>query len=347
MIPKTVIGMDLGKHKSQIAVLGAEDKIPSTWRISNTPEEILGSLEGLERPIRVVMEACSNWAYFYELLEDKVDDIQLAHPLKTKAIAEARIKTDKIDAGILAQLGKADFVYKADIPSRETRDLREVLRHRAFLVRLRTKVKNRVHGYLTKLGIENPFTDLFGKKGLSWLEGLELRAPYRELINQDLKVLAAINGEIKKATEEIEDMAEKDARAELLLPIRGMGPYTAMLVVAEIGDIHRFPSARKLVSFAGLCPSTHQTGQTSYHGHLTKQGSKWLRWAMVEAAQHYSQAPGRLGHFYRRLGRKKGSKTARVALARKLLMLVYSCLKKGVAFKEDMGPTRSVLILGH
>jgi transposase len=347
MIPKTIIGMDLGKHKSQIAVLGADDKVPSTWRISNTPEEVIGSLEGLERPIRVVMEACANWSYFYELLEDKVDDIQLAHPLKTKAIAEARIKTDKIDAGILAQLGKADFVYKAYIPDRETRDLREVLRHRAFLVRLRTRIKNRVHGYLTRLGVENPFTDLFGKKGLAWLADLGLREPYRKLIDQDLKVLTAINTEIKKATEEIEDMADEDKRAELLLPIRGIGPYTAMLIVAEIGDVHRFPAPKKLVSFAGLCPSTYQTGQTSYHGHLTKQGSKWLRWAMVEAAQRYAQAPGRLGHFYRRLARKKGTKTARVALARRLLMLVYTCLKKGEAFKEDLGPTRSVITLGH
>lgn len=347
MIPKTVVGMDLGKHKSQIAVLNEDEKEPSTWRISNTPEEILGSLEGLERPIRVVMEACANWAYFYELIEGVVDEVQLAHPLKTKAIAEARIKTDKIDARILAQLGKADFVYKAYIPTRETRDLREILRHRAFLVRLRTRVKNRVHGYLTRLGVENPFTDLFGKKGLAWLETVELREPYRKLVGQELKVLAAMNAEIKKATEDIEEMAEADKRAELLLPMRGIGPYTAMLVVAEIGDVHRFPSPKKLVSYAGLCPSTYQTGQSSYHGHLTKQGSKWLRWSMVEAAQRYAQAPGRLGHFYRRLARKKGSKTARVAVARRLLMLVYTCLKKGEAFKEDLGPGRSVMTLGQ
>lgn len=347
MIPKTTLGIDLGKYKSHATAISAEGAELYSRKIDNTPEDFDALIADLEHPVRVVMEACGNWAYFHELLEGKVEEIQLAHPLKTKAIAEARIKTDKIDAGVLAQLGRADFVYKAYIPQRETRDLREVLRHRAFLVRIQTRIKNRLHSYLAKLGIENPFSDLFGKRGLEWLGTLELREPYKGIVCQDLRVLGNIKREIERATETIKKLAKADPRAALLLPIRGIGPYTAMLILAEIGEVERFPAAKKLVSFAGLCPATYQSSQTSHHGHLTKQGSKWLRWVMVEAAQSYAQAPGRLGHFYRRLARKKGSRTARVALARRLLMLVYVCLKKGVAFKEDLEPVRSAKLLGH
>ena len=117
------------------------------------------------------------------------EEIQLAHPLKTKTIASATIKTDRIDATILAHLGRADLVPQAYIPPREVRDLREILRHRAFLVYLQTAVKNRIHSYLSKQGLEPPFTDLFGKSGLAWLRALEIREPYRSLLDQDLRIL--------------------------------------------------------------------------------------------------------------------------------------------------------------
>lgn len=341
----TVIGMDIGlKHSWCEARSTTTGELLKEQRLANHPEDFQAFSEDLPRPIRLVMEACGNWQYLYECWEQLAEEIQLAHPLKTKAIASARIKTDKIDKRILAQLGMADLVPQAYIPPREIRDLREILRHRAFLVALQTKVKNRIHAYLWKLGIEHGLTDLFSKAGLAWLKAVELREPFRILVDQDLNVLGTIQQEIQTATKTIDRLATTDPRVNLLLPMRGIGKYSALLILAEIGEIARFPGPKQLVSFAGLCPSTHQSGKVAYHGRLTKQGSKWLRWVLVEAAQRYGKAPGRLGNFYRRILRRKGANTAKVALARELLRAIYHCLSKSVAFEEH--PPRRVQTSG-
>jgi transposase len=334
--------MDSGKKYSWGNAVDAQTgEVLKERKLTNDPESFRAFAEGLTRPIRLVMESTGNWAYLYECWEELVEEVQLAHPLKTRAIASARIKTDRIDAKILADLGRADLVPQPYISPREVRDLREQLRHRAFLVSLQTKLKNRIHSVLGKLGISLPeVSDLFGKAGIAWLKSLELRDPFRSLVDQDLRVLETVAQEIKQATQEIETLAKEDPRVEWIRPIRGIGPYSAMLILAEIGEVDRFPDPKKLVSFAGLCPSTHQSGSVCYHGRLTKQGSKWLRWVLVEAAQHYAMVPGRLGNFYRRLAHRKGSKVARVALARELLGVIYHCLKKGVVFQENPAPER-------
>lgn len=340
IVPTTVIGMDIGLHDSWCEARNTTTGPPlKKARLPNRPEEFRAFVEELPRPIRVVMEATGNWAYLYECWEPLVEEVQLAHPLKTKAIASARIKTDKIDTSTLTHLGLADLVPQAYIPPREVRDLRDVLRHRAFLVRLQTRVKNRIHSALWKLGLEHGQTDLFGKAGMAWLQTVELRAPFRTLVDQDLRVLASLQQELKAATKTVNQLATTDPRVAWLLPIRGIGKYSALLILAEIGEITRFPDPKKLVAFAGLCPSTHQSGRVTYHGRLTKQGSTWLRWTLVEAAQRYAKAPGRLGSFYRRLARKKGPNTAKVAVARELLVATYQCLHHGVVFQEHP-PTR-------
>jgi len=333
---RTVIGMDAGKRSSWCEAISTETgEVVKEEKVSNRKEEFFNFIRKLPKPIRLVMEATSNWQYLYDCWEDLVEEIQLAHPLKTKAIASAKIKTDRIDDGILAHLGRADLIPQAYIPSKEIRDLREILRHRIFMVALQTRIKNRIHSYLWKLGFETEETDLFGKAGISWLKSLNLRQPFKTMLEQDLKILKTIQQEIKKATHQIEEIANDDRKVELILPIRGIGKYSAMLILAEIGDINRFPYSKKIVSFSGLCPSTFQSGRVFYHGNITKQGSKWLRWILVEASQKYAKAPGRLGDLYRRIEKKKGSKTARVAVAREILVAIYYCLKKGVVFEEN------------
>lgn len=333
---KTVIGMDVGIRNSWCqAVSPQTGEIFRDEKVNNGKEDFAEFVKGLPRPILMVMEATGNWQYLYECWNDLADEIQMAHSLKVKAIASAKIKTDKIDAGVLAHLGLANLVPQAYCPPREVRDLREILRHRIFLVALRTKVKNKIHSYLWKLGIRTELTDLFGKKGLEWLKKTELRHPYRTLVNQDLVILETIEQEIKQTTQAIEKMAKTDERVDWLLPIQGIGKYSAMLILAEIGDIERFSTPKQLVSFAGLCPSTFQSGTVSYHGRITKQGSKYLSWILVEASQHYAKLPGRLGNFFRRIQRKKGTKTARVATAREILTSIYWCLKKKVKFEES------------
>ena len=340
---KTVIGMDTGKRYSWFKAIDAESgQTLKEAKLFNDEENFISFLKDLPRPIRLVMEATANWQYFYKCFEDVVEEIQMAHPLKTKAIASAKIKTDRIDSGILAQLGMADLVPQAYIPPQDVRDLREILRHRAFMVALQTRVKNRIHSYLWKLGINCEYTDLFGKSGLKWLKSLDLREPFNTLIAQDLKILETLREEIKKTTKKIDALAKEDERVKLILPIKGIGKYSAMLILAEIGDIHRFPSPKNLISFAGLCPSTHQSGKVFYNGRITKQGSKWLRWILVEASQRYGKVPGKFGHIYRRISMKKGPKTAKVAVAREILKCIYYCLKRGVVFEERWKPVKSV-----
>lgn len=338
MLPQTIVGWDLSKNSSHVTAVSKETgEILKQEKISHDPEEIADLLSDLDGSVRIVFEATGNWQAIYECLEDQVEEIQMAHPYKVKAIASARIKTDKIDSAILAHLGRADLIPQAWIPPREVRDLRETLRHRAFLVSLQTRVKNRIHTYLDKLGIQLPkgISDLFGKKGMEFLGAVSLREPYQQLNDQDLKLLKTIRQQIKDAADQIDKLAEKDPRTQWILPIRGLGPYSAMLILSEIGDIHRFPSPQQLISYAGLCPSTYQSGNTLRHGRITKQGSKWLRWVLIETATRYHKAPGKLGDFYRRLEKRKGSKVARVALAREILKSIYWCLKKGVAFQEQ------------
>jgi len=338
MVPQTVVGWDLGKSSSYVTATDRDTgKTIREGKVPNTPKDIAAAVEGLPRPIRVVFEATGNWQATYEALEPHVEEMQMAHPLKTKAIAHARIKTDKIDSGILAHLGRADLVPQSWIPNREVRDQREVLRHRAFLVSLQTKVKNRVHTYLDKTGTTPPdVSNLFGKAGMRFLRTVTIREPYRFLLDRDLNVYDRLHEEVEAVSEKINSLAQEDPRTNLLIPIRGLGSYSIMLILSEIGNIDRFPSPEKLVSYAGLCPATYQSGKSIRHGAITKQGSKWLRWIMIEATLHHTRSGGRLGLFYQRMLHRKGVKVARVALARELIHSVFWCLKKGVVFEEEL-----------
>jgi len=342
MVPQTVIGWDLAKSSSYVTAMEqSTGRILREGKVPNTPGDMAAAVKDLPRPIRVVFEATGNWQAAYEILENHVEELQMAHPLETKAIAHARIKTDKIDAATLAHLGRADLVPQSWIPPREVRDLREVLRHRAFLVSMQTKVKNRIHTYMAKTGVQEPdLSTMFGKKGMAFLRGVELREPYRFLMNRDIRVFESLQEEVETVSAKIDEMARKDPRAQFLLPMRGLGPYSVMLILSEIGDIGRFPGPEQLVSYAGLCPSTYQSGNTMRHGHITKQGSKWLRWILIESTMHYARASGRLGNFYHRMALRKGAKVARVALAREMLHSIFWCLKKGVIFNEDFARGR-------
>jgi transposase len=194
-------------------------------------------------------------------------------------------------------------------------------------VSIRTGLKNRIHAILDKLGIHHPFSDLFGKAGRDFLATVELREVYREELDGYLSTISFLDDEIKKVTRDIKASLRNDPRAELLMSIPGIAHLTAHLLLCEIGDIHRFPSAKKLSSYAGLVPRVSQSAHHRYHGSITKQGNRYLRWAMVESAQKAFTKDRRLAFFYQKLKKEKGSAKARVAVARKLLVAVYHVLK--------------------
>jgi transposase len=230
----------------------------------------------------VTLEATRNWYWLFELLEEEGLRVKLAHPSKVRLIAEARIKTDSIDASTLAHLERTGYLPEAYIPSRDVRDNRELLRYRLSLVRIRTSLKNRIHAILDKLGINHPFFDLFGKKGREFLRALSLRDVYRKELDGYLSTIEFLDEILKGITKRIQTSLEKDPQAELLMSIPGISYLTAHLLLCEIGDIQRFPSAKRLCSYAGIVPGTHQSADHIWHGPITKQGNctsagPWLK----------------------------------------------------------------------
>jgi len=193
-------------------------------------------------------------------------------------------------------------------------------------VSISTGLKNRIHAILDKLGLSHPFSDLFGKAGREFLATAPLRDVYREELDGYLSTISFLNDEIKKVTRNIRASLSNDPRAKLLMSIPGIAHLTAHLLLCEIGDIHRFPSAKKLSSYAGLVPRVSQSAHHQYHGSITRQGNRYIRWAMVEAAQMAFTKDRRLALFYQKLKKEKGFAKARVAVARKLLVAVYHVL---------------------
>lgn len=338
------VGMDMHKRFSVVTVAddSGNDLIKGK-RLNNDEGEIRSFFESFDDEVRVVLEAGGNWYWMCDLLDGMGIDNILCHPLKTKAIASARIKTDKIDSRILSHLGRMDFVPEAYKPDMATRHLRELLRYRASMVKVRTATKNKVHALLARLNVPNPYSDLFGKKGIAYLEGLKLLPVYREALDGYLRLLAAVGEELSYAEVLVNKAREHSQGAQLLETIPGVGPILSLTILAEVGDAARFHSAKHLASCAGLVPSVSQSGNSTRHGHITRAGSSWLRWALVEAAIHASMRPGPLRDFYIRLKRRKGNKIARVAVARKLATYVYHMLREGKEFSKVVAYNRGDL----
>jgi transposase len=324
------VGIDLHRKRSHVAVIDEQGELTVSRRIVNDRDtflELLGDPQ--DGDTHVALEATYGWEWLAELLEEAGYDLHLAHPLRTRAIAAARVKTDAIDAKTLAHLLRTGFVPEAYVAPRELRDLRELLRHRATLTRMRSAIKNRVHAILAKHGIANEHSDLFGKGGRVFLEQLQLRDAPRRRLDSLMSLICDFDREIQATTREIEEQAKADDRVDVLTQIRGVGRYTAMLIIAEIGDINRFPTARHVCSWAGLAPSVRSSDGKARLGHITRQGSPALRWALVEAAQKITTGSGPLREKFERIAKRRGRKIAKVAVAREILTLSYYGLRDG------------------
>jgi transposase len=326
--PTRWVGIDLHRRRSQIAIIDELGELTISKRVPTAREtitELLGSPDGTH----VALEATYGWEWLAELLEDAGYDVHLAHPLRTRAIAAARVKTDAVDAKTLAHLLRTGLLPEAYIAPPELRDLRELLRHRVVLVRLRTSVKNRVHALLARQGILPEQSDLFGKAGREYLAGVPLPDGPRERLDSLLSLIDDLNREITATTRKIDTRARVDQRVTVLTQIPGVGQYIAMLVIAEVGEIHRFPTSRHLCAWAGLAPTVRSSDGKARLGHISHQGSHILRWALTEAAQRIPRTGGPLRAQYDRIAKRRGSRIARVAIARQILTLCYYGLRDG------------------
>jgi transposase len=271
---------------------------------------------------------------FTNALADPVDD-----PEEVMAIAAARVKTDAVDARTLAHLLRTELLPEAYVAPRELRDLRNLLRHRVVLTRMRSALKNRVHALLARQGIQREHADLFGEGGRRFLDQLPLREPARRRLDSLLSLIGNFDREIEQAKREIDALARHDPRVDVLCQLRGIGPYTAMLVIAEVGEIERFRSARHLCAWAGLTPTVRSSDGRARLGHISQQGSPHIRWTLVEAAQKTATGGSLLRAAFERIAKRRGRNIAKVAVARRMLTLCYYGARDGeIRCRQHPGP---------
>lgn len=332
--PVLYCGLDLHKHFSYIVAKDGDGRQVVKGKVANSKDAIRSFFADIDGyTIKSVMEATSNYYWMHETLSEIGIRSKLAHPLKVKAIADARIKSDKIDAGILSDLLRADMIPESYIPDQRTRELREVLRHRMRLVSDRTQLKNRLRDVLTKNNCHESYADIAGAKARDFIDSLELKPVFKIQCNDILDHIDFIDNKIRSVNRLINKHAIEYTEVKRLTQIHGIGIFSALVLIAEIGDVTRFSSPQKLVKYAGLCPGLHQSGQTSYNTCITKEGNRYIRWVLCEAAQHAVRRPGALQDFYVSLAKTKGNQRAIVAVARKMLTGIYFVLKENRPFE--------------
>jgi len=316
-----VCGLDVHKDSTYATILNDEGKIVNQARMSN--ERVLSYLAHY-KVNKVAMESSTAIAPLFRQLASRGFDVMVSHPKKTRYIAEAKIKSDRVDSRTIAELARLDALPLAYVPDTETSRLREKVRRRAFLIRQRAKLEVKVKSVLTYEGIKPPSeSDLFTVKGVEWLRSLNL-----ESIDSYLRIMSTFSREIKLLSKQLLGLAEEDEDVKLLMTVPGIGYYSALLVKSEIGDVNRFPFGERLCSYAGLVPSTRSSGRMVRHGGITHEGSRWLRWVMVQAAQtHVHRFDSTVTRMYNRVAERKSKRVALTAAAHKLLLVCYSVLR--------------------
>jgi len=291
----------------------------------------LGQVPG---PRQVVLEASGFWPAFVRAVAPASERLVMVHPQRVKAIASARLKNDRVDSETLAHLSRADLLPEAWMAEEATQQLRLLTRLRIALGQVRARAKNQMQAVLHQEGFRKPVSDLFGKRGRAWLKELPLSAAGRRVAEVWLRQIDHLDQEIAEQARELERLAAADARARWLRTVPGIGAYSAMVVLAEIGDIARFPSKRALASYAGLTPVVRESAGRKKRGTIGHHGSGTLRWIMLQVAQVAARHSPAARAWLNRLKQRKPPQVALIALARKLLMAVWALLRHGVCFEE-------------
>ena len=297
------VGIDVHRKRSQVAVVTEDGKVQLNKNVVNGSEPMLRLIGDLPAGTPVAFEAAFGWGWLAGLLEDYGFEAHLVHPLRCKAIASARLKNDKVDAAILAQLLRADLLPEAWIAPPKVRQLRALLRHRVGLVRLGTQLRNRIHAVAADHGYDRSASYWTGP-GRGWLAELDLPAASREIVTDCLAVIDGLAPIIDRIDGELHQHAKADPRVKVLRTLPGVGEFTALVMLAEIGDITRFGSARKLASWAGLTPTVRGSDLKVRHGNISKQGSAWLRFSSALAVS------GCIGVAFHRRSRRAGGAVA-------------------------------------
>jgi transposase len=333
------VGLDLSRKKVDVHVLNQTgETITTTWA-PPTADGLRGLAARIAlygEPVVGVVESMTGARFVHDQLELAGWDVELADAAKAKALAPLTAKTDRIDARVLAELARHDLVPAIWLPDPGVRAEHERARFRLHLVRHRTALKNRIHATLTTFGHEVPVSDLFGLAGRQLLARLDVPEPWATTLGHSLELVDELDRQVDRCAAELRALGADHPYVPLLVTVPGIGPLLGYTIASEIGDIGRFPSAKHLVAYTGLCPRVYQSGDTDRRGSLTKDGPKYLRWALVEAATHadrHERFAARYERTKRRLGKQRGSRIARVELARELARVTWYVLTRQEPFR--------------
>ncbi|WP_333993265.1 IS110 family transposase [Burkholderia orbicola] len=334
-----IVGLDVSRSVTEIAYL-EDGTLHAGGRTGLRHDELERFAEKLCATDHVVLEATGNTAAIVNVLRRHVERVAIANPLQVRLITEARVKTDKIDADVLAHLCASGFLPEVWMPDEHTLALRRQISPRSQLVRQRTRLKNEILAVLAAHLIERcPATDLFGKKGRARLGVQPLPLDEQLGVEQRLRELDRLGEDLREVEQALAQATIDDARLRVMLTITGVNITVAIGLLSAIGDIERFPNPEKLVSYFGLNSSVYQSGPTpARHGHITKRGRSYARAMLVEAAWGATQAPGPLRAFFMRVRDRRGQQIAVVATARKLAVIVWVCADTRRAVR--VGPSR-------
>jgi transposase len=324
-MPTYYLGLDVHKVRTQYCLMDVCGEILSEGSV---PTQEAATLVP-EVDTAIVLEATGSWHATYDALVSTGALVKLAHPARIKAIASAKVKTDKIDnARILAHLLRADLIPEAWAPPACVRELRDLVRLRWRFISQRTTAKNRITNLLARENLRYAGTDLFGKGGRRWLQALDLPAHTRSLITLLLESVEESDAHVDVLTARLHELLDDDPDMHLLMSIPGVGFITASTLTAAVGDWSRFASARQLSAYFGIIPSVRASASVAHYGHITRAGSPHARRAIVEAAHTAKKLPGPVRHHYLSLVKRRGKKVALVAAARVLLELSWTLLRK-------------------
>jgi transposase len=332
----THVGVDLHQRFCYLTAVDASGKTLRQSQVANEGAALRAWLRQVPGPRQVVVEASGFWPAFARAVAPEAEKLVMVHPQRMKAIASARLKNDKVDSATLAQLSRADLLPEAWMANEHTQQLRLLTRLRITLGQQRAKAKNQLQAVLHQEGFLKPVADVFGKRGRTWLAGLALSEAGRVVVEVWLKVVDQMDQAILEQEMALKKMAETDARARWLQTVPGIGAYSAMVILGEVGEIERFGTKKSLASYAGLTPSVRESAGKRKRGGIGHHGSGTLRWILLQVAQVAARCSPAAKAWYLRLKQRKPAQVARIALARKLLTAVWALLRHGVCFDESV-----------
>jgi transposase len=293
--------------------------------------------------VRAVIESMTGARFVHDTLERHGWDVRVADAQKVKGLAPLTCKTDKVDARVLAVLSPRDLIPEIWLPDPRVRAEREQARFRLHLVEHKSMLKHRIHSTMMTFGHPCPVSDLFGLAGRELLDRLRIPQPWRGTVDASLYMIDYLESEIDQIERKLRASGADHRYIPLLLTVPGIGWVLAFTIAAEIGDIARFPSANKLVGYTGLCPIVRQSGEKDRRGPISKQGPKYLRWAMLEATMHALRHPAYSARYQRtkqRLGKQRGARVAQVDLARRPTIAIWHMLTKSEPFNPEAAGRR-------